>query len=157
MCEPPGEPYYLARIMDFLHKDNDPSAPVDALRVNSIYRPRDILRKATDSRLVFASMQAEICPVTSLRGKCRIEHRSRIADLDAYRRQKDCFYFTQLYERFIVRFYDVVPREKITNISAPLKKIIDEQWEFIVSEPAKTKELTSASKTCRVCGEYCAK
>ena len=157
VCEPPGEPYYIARIMEFVHRDGDPAAPVEFVRVNWMYRPRDIGRKATDSRLVFASMHADQSPLLSLRGKCRVAHRARIADLDAYRKDKDSFYFVQMYERYMHRYYEVVPREKITNIASNLKQIIDDQWEFLIAESAKVKELTSASKTCKVCGEYCPK
>ena len=40
--------------MEFLHAKNEPTAPIDAIRVNWYYRPRDIQRKVTDTRVVFA-------------------------------------------------------------------------------------------------------
>jgi len=58
VCEPPGEPYYLGRIMEFLHISNDSSQPIDALRLNWYYRPKDIGRKVNDTRQVFASMHS---------------------------------------------------------------------------------------------------
>src|ERR1035441_1578280 len=64
VCEPPGEPYYLGRVMEFLHMGNDSTRPVDALRLNWYYRPKDIGRKVNDTRQVFASMHSDICPLT---------------------------------------------------------------------------------------------
>lgn len=64
VCEPPGDPYYLARIMEFLHVDNILSQPVDALRVNWYLRPRDIPRKINDYRMVYATMQTQTCPIS---------------------------------------------------------------------------------------------
>ncbi|CAI4216563.1 unnamed protein product [Parascedosporium putredinis] len=67
VCEPPGEPYYVGRIMEFLHIGNDASKPIDALRINWYYRPKDIGRRVQDTRLLFATMHSDISPLTALR------------------------------------------------------------------------------------------
>ena len=157
VCEPPGEPYYIARIMEFQHAGNTPKGRVESLRINWIYRPRDIGRKATDTRLVFASMHSDFCPLTSIRGKCRVQHRSRIEDIEAYRKVKDCFYYNQMYERYIHRYYDVIPTEAVINVPEKVKRVLDERWEFVIVESGRAKELTSAIKTCKRCAGYCAK
>ena len=157
VCEPPGEPYYLARIMEFLHAHNDPNNPIDALRVNWYYRPRDIQRKVTDTRLVFASMHSDTCPLTSLRGKCRILNRNEIENIDEYRKTKDCFWYEKLYDRYIQRYYEVIPTSQVINVPEHVKKVLDERWKFVIVEIGRGKELTSAVKNCRRCGGYCAK
>jgi hypothetical protein len=157
VCEPPGEPYYLARIMEFLHPDNDPSAPVESVRINWIYRPRDIGRKVVDTRLVFATMHSDTCPLTSLRGRCHVSHKSRIPDLDKYRKAKDSFYYFQLFDRYFRRYYDVIPTNQVINVPERVKKVLDEQWEFVIVEMGRGKELTSAIKTCKRCVGYCAR
>ena len=157
VCEPPGEPYYLARIMEFLHVDNDQNAPVDSLRVNWFLRPRDIPRKVNDTRFVYASMQSDTSPITSLRGKCRISHRSDIADLDAYRKEPNSFWYEKLFDRYIHRFYDVIPTRQVINLPAKVKKVLDERWKFIIMEIGKGRELTSATKSCKRCQGYCAR
>ncbi|SPN97114.1 related to PHD finger protein [Cephalotrichum gorgonifer] len=91
VCEPPGEPYYIGRIMEFLHHGNDTTKPVDALRINWFYRPKDIGRRVQDTRLLFATMHSDISPLTALRGKCDIRHRSEIKSLDEFRKTPDCF------------------------------------------------------------------
>jgi hypothetical protein len=102
VCEPPGEPYYLCRIMEFLHtKSDDPKSPVDSIRVNWFYRPRDVQRLSSDSRLIYGTMHSDVCPLTSLRGKCQILHRSEFDNLDEYRKGKGCFWFSQIFDRFI--------------------------------------------------------
>ncbi len=157
VCEPPGEPYYLARIMEFLHIDNDLSQPVDALRVNWYLRPRDMQRKVNDTRVVFASMQSDTCPITSLRGKCHITHRNDIQDLDQYRKIQDSFWYEKLFDRYIHRYYEVIPTSQVINVPAKVKKVLDERWKFVVVEIGRGKELTSAIKSCKRCQEYCAR
>ncbi|KAF9633546.1 hypothetical protein BFW01_g4440 [Lasiodiplodia theobromae] len=157
VCEPPGEPYYLCRIMEFLHVDSEnPASPVDSLRVNWFYRPRDVLRYNNDTRLVYGTMHSDICPLTSLRGKCTIRHRSEISDLDEFRRSKDSFWYNQVFDRFIHRWYEVIPVSQVINVPEKVKRALDERWKFVVVETSRVKELTSAVKTCKRCSQYCA-
>ncbi|KAI9825782.1 MAG: putative PHD type zinc finger protein with BAH domain-containing protein [Phylliscum demangeonii] len=156
VCEPPSEPYYLARIMEFIHSEHQPNLPVDSIRVNWYYRPRDISRKTTDTRLIFATMHSDMCPLTSLRGKCRILHRSEIDDLDEYRKRKDCFWYEKLFDRYIHWYYDVIPVGQVINVPGHVKKVLDEHWKFLLVETGRGKELISAVKTCKRCGGYCA-
>ncbi|TVY83425.1 Lid2 complex component snt2 [Lachnellula suecica] len=156
VCEPPGEPYYLGRIMEFLHVNNDNAQPIDALRLNWYYRPKDIGRKVNDTRQVFASMHSDISPLTALRGKCQIQHKSEVAKIDDLRKMKDCFWYEKLYDRYIHRFYDVIPTSQVINVPIEVKKVLDERWRYIVVEPGRGKELTSAVKSCKRCNKYCA-
>lgn len=157
ICEPPGEPYYLARIMEFLPSKDRPSGPIEALRVNWYYRPRDIQRKVADTRLVFASMHSDTCPLSSLRGKCQISHLSEIGDLEEYRKTRDCFWFDKMFDRYIHRYYDVIPTSKVINVPGNVKKVLDERWKFVLVEIGRRKELTSAVKTCKRCSLYAAR
>lgn len=157
VCEPPGEPYYLGRIMEFLHINNDPNQPIDALRLNWYYRPKDIGRKVNDTRQVFASMHSDISPLTALRGKCQIKHKSEVDKLDELRKTKDCFWYEKLYDRYIHRFYDVIPTSQVINVPIEVKKVLDERWRYIIVEPGRGKELTSAVKSCKRCNKYCAR
>ena len=157
VCEPPGDPYYLCRIMEFRHAEPDnPKSPVDSILVNWFYRPRDIGRHLNDPRFLFASMQSDISPLNSLRGKCRIKHRSEIQDLEEFRRQRDTFWFSQLYDRYSHRPYEIIPSSAVINVPDKVKKALDERWQFLVVEPARQKELTSAVKLCKRCSRYCA-
>ena len=157
VCEPPGDPYYLCRIMEFLHVDSEiPTSPIDAIRVNWYYRPRDVQRFSTDTRLVYGTMHSDICPITSLRGKCGIKHRSEIDDLEAYKKERDAFYFMQVFDRFIRRWYECIPVSQVINVPDNVKKALDERWKFVVVEVGRVKELTSAVKTCKRCVKYCA-
>ncbi|KAI9892312.1 MAG: putative PHD type zinc finger protein with BAH domain-containing protein [Vezdaea aestivalis] len=156
ICEPPGEPYYLGRIMEFLHKQGDSSNPVDTLRVNWYYRPRDIQRKVTDSRVVFASMHSDTCPLTSLRGKCHITHRAEITDIDEYRKRPNSFWYEKMFDRYIHRYYEVIPTSQVINVPEHVKKVLDERWKYLIVEIGRGKELTSAVKLCKRCSQYCA-
>ena len=156
VCEPPGEAYYLARIMEFLHANNDPTAPVDSIRVNWYYRPKDIGRRVQDTRVVFASMHSDTCPLASLRGKCNIQHVSTIDNVDAYRQKKDCFWFDKLYDRYMHRYYEVVPTSKVVNVPPRVKEVLDTRWKFVLIEVGRGRDLTAASKRCIRCEQFAA-
>lgn len=156
VCEPPGEPYYLGRIMEFLHVQNDNTKAVDALRINWYYRPKDIGKKVNDTRLVFATMHSDISPLTALRGKCMIRHKTEIENMDAYRKKPDCFWFEKLYDRYIQKNYEVIPCSQIVNVPENVKKVLDERWKYILVEQGRSKEFTSAVKLCKRCTGYCA-
>lgn len=143
--------------MEFLHAGNDVSRPVDALRVNWFYRPKDIARKSQDTRLLYATMHSDISPLTSLRGKCHIKHRAEIDDMDEYRKTPDCFWYEKLYDRYIQKNYEVIPTWQIVNVPEKVKKVLDERWKFILVEQGRGKELTSAVKSCKRCKGYCAR
>src|SRR5436190_12289560 len=143
--------------MEFLPSKDNPSGPIETLRVNWYYRPRDIQRKVADMRLVFASMHSDTCPLTSLRGKCQILHQSEIKNLEEYRKTKDCFWFEKMYDRYIHRYYEVIPTSRVINVPQHVKKVLDERWKFVLVEMGRRKELTSAVKTCKRCSLYAAK
>lgn len=157
VCEPPGEPYYIGRIMEFLHTNNDSRQPIDALRLNWYYRPKDIGRKVNDTRQVFASMHSDVSPLTALRGKCTIKHRSEVTNLEELRRTKHSFWYEKLYDRYIQCYYDVVPTNQVINVPLHVKKVLDERWKYIIVESIRGKELTSAVKSCKRCSDYCAR
>ncbi|QPH01357.1 hypothetical protein C2857_005557 [Epichloe festucae Fl1] len=156
VCEPPGEPYYLGRIMEFVHSPDDNSKRVHTVRINWYYRPKDIGRKTTDTRLVFATMHSDVSPLTALRGKCWIRHRVEIDNLDVYRKTPDCFWYEKLYDRYIQKNYDLLPTSTIVNVPDKVKKVLDERWKFVLVEQGRGKELTSAVKLCKRCTGYCA-
>ncbi|KAI1437565.1 hypothetical protein GGR50DRAFT_46887 [Xylaria sp. CBS 124048] len=156
VCEPPGDPYYLGRIMEFLHVQNDIKKAVDALKINWYYRPKDIGKKQNDTRLVYATMHSDISPLTSLRGVCQIRHKAEIKDMDTYRNTPDCFWYEKLYDRYIQKHYDVIPCFQIVNVPEKVKKVLDERWKYILVEQGRGKEFTSAVKSCKRCRGYCA-
>ncbi|KAF9767488.1 hypothetical protein IL306_015335, partial [Fusarium sp. DS 682] len=144
------------RIMEFLHVQNDSSKPVEAIRINWYYRPKDIGRKSTDTRMVFATMHSDISPLTALRGKCQIRHKAEIPSMDAYRKTPDSFWYDKLYDRYIQKNYDLIPTRSIVNVPANVKKVLDERWKYVLVEQGRGKELTSAVKLCKRCAGYCA-
>lgn len=102
-------------------------------------------------------MQSDTCPITSLRGKCHITHRNDIYDLDQYRKIQDSFWYEKLFDRYIHRYYEVIPTSQVINVPAKVKKVLDERWKFVIVEIGRGKELTSAIKSCKRCQGYCAR
>lgn len=155
VCEPPGEPYYLARIMEFTRMSQD-SGDLDAIRVNWFYRPRDIQRQASDTRLLFATMHSEISPLSAIRGKCQILHKSQISDIDAYRRQSNCFYYERLFDKFMRRQYEIIPVDQVTNVPEQVRHVLQRRWMYVVVEINRAKELAMDHRACKRCGDWCA-
>ncbi|KAJ5219343.1 uncharacterized protein N7498_001442 [Penicillium cinerascens] len=156
ICEPPGEPYYLARIMELLPSKTKESGVIEALRVNWYYRPRDIQRHSADTRYLYASMHSDTCPLSSLRGKCQIRHVTEIADLNVYKKTRDSFWYDKMFDRYIHRLYDVIPTKDVVNVPPNVKRVLDDRWKFILVEIGKGKELTGAVKTCKRCHLFAA-
>lgn len=155
VCEPPGEPYYLGRIMEFVRM-NESSVQIDAVRVNWFYRPRDIQRQNSDSRLVFATMHSDVSPLQSIRGKCRIMHKSQILDAEAYRREPNSFYFERLFDKFMRRQYEVIPVNQVINVPEQVRLVLQKRWKYVVVEVNRAKELAMEHRACKRCGDWCA-
>lgn len=204
ISEPPGEPYYIGRIMGFKHKNNNNQNQesmaniVDAKNYNFqiqwFYRPRDISKTTSDSRLLFASMHTDSCPISSFRGLVEVRHKQDIEDefnraqakenkrsangkkntspstaptaLEVYVQKPNQFYFDKLFDRYMIKFYDVlltanllqyaeVENSKSRNFLIALNK----RYEFIFVESQRTKSLinsfSSNTCNCESCGQWC--
>ena len=89
ISEPPGEPYYIGRIMGFKHKNNNNQnqesmanivdAKITIFKYNG-FTDRDISKTTSDSRLLFASMHTDSCPISSFRGLVEVRHKQDIED-----------------------------------------------------------------------------
>lgn len=154
VCEPPSEPYYLGRIMEFT-KLSQSSSTIDAVRVNWFYRPRDIQRQQIDARLVFATMHSDLSPLSSIRGKCQILHRSQIENLDLYRTKPDSFFYERLFDKFMRRQYEVLPVDSVINVPEQVRRVLQARWKFVVVEVNRGKELAMEHRACRRCNNWC--
>ena len=70
----------------------------DQVQVAWFYRAKDILhmkKKNVDPRLLLASMNTDRNHISTIRGKCKVEHLDKIRDLEHYKTQPDCFYYDQ--------------------------------------------------------------
>ncbi|KAJ3342179.1 putative PHD type zinc finger protein with BAH domain-containing protein [Gonapodya sp. JEL0774] len=109
-----GEPFGVARLLKFAL---DKASNEYVCLAGHFYRPKDVhVRHGRgDQRLLVASMHSEVFGVEAIKGKCTVSHKAQVgsteAELDAYRKKEDCFYYDQFYDRFTQRFYDVVPVE----------------------------------------------
>lgn len=162
--------------MEFLHRWNYPVQPIDSIRINWFYRPKDIARPSSDTRVLFATMHSDIIPLNTLRGKCTVKHKAEIykaavskatphkaeldekeirkieiASFDEYRTNPDCFWWDTMYDRYIQKVFDAVPTWEIQNVPERVKKVLDERWKFILVEPGRKKELTKEVKKCKRC------
>ncbi|KAI9488569.1 hypothetical protein BDB00DRAFT_772160 [Zychaea mexicana] len=151
-----GETYYIGRVMEFC--GNSKRRGLQA-RIAWYNRPRDVIsRKNHDPRLLVATMHSDLNPVSSIRGKCTVTHRHYIpaGQLEQYKQQDDCFYYHQLYDRYMQRVYDIVPCELVQNVPKDVQTALRERYQFIVVEQGKASDLTVARRTCCVCQDWCA-
>ncbi|KAJ3319918.1 putative PHD type zinc finger protein with BAH domain-containing protein [Boothiomyces sp. JEL0866] len=79
--------YYIGRIMaiDLVRS---------VVRVAWFTRQHEISTR-TKPRVVFATMSSDYNPIAAIKGKLTIMHIDHIKDLEKYKKQDDCFYFSQ--------------------------------------------------------------
>lgn len=125
------------------------------VRVNWLYRPKDISHKMWDSRQLYVTMHSDVCPLHSLRGKCIVMAKSEIIDFDAYLQTPDCFWFDKFWDRYMQRMFEFVPTTKIINIPLRMQKLLQERFKFAILESTRAKDLTEEPKNCHGCTEWC--
>ncbi|SCU80782.1 LAME_0B04544g1_1 [Lachancea meyersii CBS 8951] len=126
VSEPPGEPYYIGRIVQFVPKaeysqlieegkkytTSFPARYFQA-KMNWYYRPRDVQEKAlnVNPRLVYASLHMDLCPLHSYRGKCTVVHKTTLDLPDEAQYETlmkpNTFFYEQLFDRYTLQYYDV--------------------------------------------------
>ncbi|SGZ28370.1 BQ5605_C027g10323 [Microbotryum silenes-dioicae] len=172
-----GEPYLVARILEVLPPvvSSGSSTPttqgssskrpastkvsntVPRVRVNYYLRSRDITsRYVADFRLVVATMHADVIPIAYIRHVCTVQHKEHIADMRAFKALPDAFYWSQVYDRYLHRYFDAVPVNKVQNAPPDVVKHLTTHFEFILCEPSMTNELCDAQRGCSKCSEWAA-
>ncbi|KAG0206051.1 putative PHD type zinc finger protein with BAH domain-containing protein [Mortierella sp. GBA30] len=149
-----GESYYIGRIMEFGKETKGKPLQV---RIGWFYRPKDVMaRRNYDSRLLIATMHSDMNPISSIRGLCTVTHQAYIKDLDSYKKQPDHFYYNQLFDRYIHRFYDVLPVESVRNLPPDVAAELARRYQYIVVEAGTASEYTDAHRVCLICKRWCA-
>ncbi|KAJ3311085.1 Protein Jade-1 [Boothiomyces sp. JEL0838] len=101
--EEPNSPYYIGRIMKI-------DLVQSTVRVAWFTRQHEISTR-TKPRVVFATMSSDYNPIAAIKGKLTIMHIDHIKDLEKYKKQDDCFYFSQRNPGFYVKINDQEPPE----------------------------------------------
>ncbi|GAA5849428.1 hypothetical protein JCM8547_000445 [Rhodosporidiobolus lusitaniae] len=134
-----------------------PSTSQLRLRVNYYFRTRDITnRYVADHRVLVASFHTDIVPAEYVRGRCTVMHREHIGDLERYKRMEDTFYWHQLYDRYLHRYFDSVPTYRVKNAPADIVKHLVDNFEFVLCEVGRGEELCDAQRGCCVCFKWAA-
>lgn len=188
VSEPPGEPYYVGRIMGFKRKVKEVEKTSDiedakscVFEIQWFYRPRDISKNTSDSRLLFASMHSDTCPLSSYRGRVVVKHRLDVeahyvpaphqtkytTALEYYSSFPNCFYFDKLFDRYMIKFYDIIKTSTLlsyvdnaANNSKHYLLALNKRFEFIFMEASRTKQFinnfhSTSSSHCDICAEWC--
>ncbi|KAK3821272.1 MAG: hypothetical protein J3Q66DRAFT_332951 [Benniella sp.] len=149
-----GESYYIGRVMEF--GKLVPGKPLQ-LRIGWFYRPKDVMaRKNHDPRLLVATMHSDMNPLSSVRGRCTVTHQAYIKDLESYRKRPDHFYYSQLFDRYIHRFYDILPVESVRNLPPDVAEELGRRYQYIIVEAGTASEYTDAHRVCLICKRWCA-
>ncbi|KAG8835592.1 putative PHD type zinc finger protein with BAH domain-containing protein [Serendipita sp. 399] len=160
-------PYSIGRIIEFLAPDDtsalargsESGRPKESglrARMAWFYRPHDVQDKGVgDHRLLLAALFSEIVPFSHVRGKCIVRHRDKIADLNAYKKKDDRFYFHQLFDPFTKDQYEVILSTDIHNLPAHIKDVLVSRYEFVVCEREALPDLQDTLRLCETCGDWC--
>ena len=163
-----GEPYMIARVMEFVTAASSRSGAAALasssgtlqVRANVFLRMRDIsLRSTNDPRLLVATMHSDVFSLENVRGICEVRHRDLIGagtapDVSQWKKKEDHFYYYQLYDRYIHRFYDVIPTEKVQNAPPEVLATLRTRYSFVVAEAGMINDLTDALRGCAVCHRW---
>ncbi|EST08379.1 Zinc finger, PHD-finger [Kalmanozyma brasiliensis GHG001] len=163
-----GEPYMIARVMEFVTASSSRSGAAALasssgtlqVRANLFLRMRDItFRSTNDPRLLVATMHSDVFSLENVRGICEVRHRDLIGsgtapDVSQWKKKEDHFYYHQLYDRYIHRFYDVVPTDKVQNAPPEVLTALRSRYSFVVAEAGMINDLTDALRGCAVCHRW---
>ncbi|RKP30097.1 hypothetical protein METBISCDRAFT_17103 [Metschnikowia bicuspidata] len=190
VSEPPGDPYYIGRLMGFNSKRRKDAnntatdvAPNYEFLIQWFYRPRDISKNTLDSRLLYASMHSDTCPITSFRGLVTVKHKLEVekfyvpklycgagealSAVEYYSLLPNCFYFDKLFDRYMIKFYDIIRTTSLleyldneANSNRNYILALNKRYEYVFMEAARTKvflnNFTSTMSThCKICAEWC--
>ncbi|KAJ2669931.1 putative PHD type zinc finger protein with BAH domain-containing protein [Coemansia sp. RSA 1085] len=128
------------------------------VRLAWLQRPRDLPLtrvRAKDARLLVATMHTDLNPVSAIRGKCFVRHVSEIPDMGAWKAQPDHYHYSQLFDRYSTRLYDIVPVSQIRNAPQEVLQKLRDTYEFIFAETQKINDLVSTRRACTVCAKWC--
>lgn len=160
VLEPPSEPYYIARVLGFEKKSNlKLNADLDLvehyrIKVNWYYRPRDISRFSSSSRMLYATMHTDLCPITSFRGVATVKHKDEIKDLSIYQTHPDQFWFEKLFDRYMLKFYDILQTKKLTKLPPNYLEALQKRFEYVFVEAGRRHDLLVTPKNCRKCNQW---
>lgn len=155
ISEPPGEPYYIGRVVSFIAKQEFHTfinnfkhittifpAKYFQVKINWYYRSRDIQENPSniDPRLLYASLHNDICPLNSYRGKCTVLHTSEInyskTSITEYVTKPNTFYFDQLFDRYTLKYYDICNTKDLLKLDKnnDFLKVLNERFPFVFIE-----------------------
>ncbi|AET37936.1 DNA-binding E3 ubiquitin-protein ligase SNT2 Ecym_2187 [Eremothecium cymbalariae DBVPG len=155
ISEPPGEPYYVGRIVEFIAKPEFREKIISAVQMgishvfpakyfqlcmNWYYRARDIQDNPHNAnpRLLYASLHNDICPIQSYRGKCTVLHKSKISssNFEEYTMKPSVFIFEQLFDRYLLSYYDVWSTAELLKLNPKSSYLIglSERFPYVFTE-----------------------
>ncbi|KAJ3120517.1 putative PHD type zinc finger protein with BAH domain-containing protein [Nowakowskiella sp. JEL0407] len=148
----PQDVYFIGKILEFI--TDKTTNKVESFRAGWFYRPKDVIpnskRKNWDARLLVASMQSDINPITAIRGKCVVTHAHFIPNLEKHKSLENTFYYKQLYDRYTHRLYDVIPTSLIKHFPSEINDFIN-NYEFILVEQGTKLEHIENRLHCKGC------
>ncbi|CAD6584531.1 MAG: putative PHD type zinc finger protein with BAH domain-containing protein [Cyphobasidiales sp. Tagirdzhanova-0007] len=54
-------------------------------------------------------------PLSHIRQRCFVMHRDYLDDPEAFKREDDSFVFSQIYDRFMHKPFDIIPTSQVMN------------------------------------------
>ncbi|EPX72595.1 Lid2 complex subunit Snt2 [Schizosaccharomyces octosporus yFS286] len=151
-----GEPFQIARVMSFEKSEACLGTNLyDSVRLNWFFRPRDIQRNSSDTRLLYASMHSDIYNIGFIKELVSVKHKTQIQNLNDYKRQSKCFYYDRLFDQNINKVFDLIPVQNIKNLPKHTLSDLQSNYDFAIVELAKGRALMENPRLCNVCKEWC--
>ncbi|KZV70846.1 hypothetical protein PENSPDRAFT_685129 [Peniophora sp. CONT] len=171
-------PFSIGRIMEFFYDTSPELAESSAaanssargktrhqstydsrlrIRINTYYRPPDVLERAPvnpDVRYLYAAIFSDVAEFSWLRQKCYVQHRDRITDLAGWKRRPDRFYFNKLFDPYVKREFEVFPAKDVRNVPENVREVLVDRYEYVVAEKEVIPDLTDDMRTCETCTKW---
>jgi hypothetical protein len=156
----------IGRVMEFVRASSSrrgaqtlqSSSGTLQVRLNIYLRQRDLHNKSvSDSRTLVATMHSEIFALENVRGLCVVRHRDLIGEapeISQWKKREDHFVFHQLYDRFLHKYFDVIPTEKIRNAPLEVLTALKNSYSFVIAEPSTSSDLCGTLRGCSVCKKW---
>ncbi|KAJ1935295.1 putative PHD type zinc finger protein with BAH domain-containing protein, partial [Linderina macrospora] len=100
-------------------------------------------------------MYSDLNPVSAIKGKCVVRHSSEIDNLSVWKEQPHHYYYSQLFDRYSTRLYDIIPVSQIRNAPQEVLEKLHDTYQFIFGENQKINDLISTKRACTVCAKWC--
>ncbi|GMM52698.1 hypothetical protein DASB73_036610 [Starmerella bacillaris] len=141
--------FRVARIVRIVHPGTENSLDSPCIEVNFLIRPYEVLKRSIDTRELYCTFKTDIVPLTMFRGKCIVQNKLSVRNLNKYREKSSQFWVGKFYDYITQRVYDLVPVSAMKALHSQKIAELSQQASYAILNPDTTAKLCEASRKKR--------